>query len=413
MKLTASFIKTAPDGLYSDDSTTGLFLRVRGSARSWYLRRKISGKRYEIGLGSAAGLPLAAARAKALKLMVMTPDEFVASREKKQEEKAQEEIRRTFRQVVDEFMAWNVQVGNWEMLNKSHRVFECRMRLHVLPKLGPKFIDEIQPSDLADVAADIWDQPYLFSRCIQLTKRVFDWAKAKGYARGDNPADKQGALQFLLPRTKHIPTNRGALAVKDLPRFFAASLACKQTPSRQCFEFSILTATRSKTAREARWEQIDWQEGLWSIPPEQLKIAANGALVVPLAPEVLEFLAGIDREREGLIFPNHQGDVMSDTMVSRMVALTPGDWVDEAESLKRGEPVRATQHGIARATFRTWAQDDSLGNDRRFDARTAELCLHHKVRDSFNGAYERNQSLLRRREMMEAWAKFCYSLAKD
>lgn len=73
--------------------------------------------------------------------------------------------------------------------------------------------------------------------------------------------------------------------------------------------------------------------------------------------------------------------------------------------------MRPTQHGIARATFRTWSQDDALGNDLRFDARTAELCLHHKVPDAYNGAYERNSSMIRRREMMEAWAKFCFSKA--
>ena len=84
-------------------------------------------------------------------------------------------------------------------------------------------------------------------------------------------------------------------------------------------------------------------------------------------------------------------------------------WIDKAESLKRGKEVGITQHGIARATFRTWAQDDSLGNDRRFDARTAELCLHHKVTDAYNGAYERNASMIRRREMMEAWAEYCFS----
>ena len=133
---------------------------------------------------------------------------------------------------------------------------------------------------------------------------------------------------------------------------------------------------------------------------------------MPLAPKVIEFLKSIDRPHEGLIFPNRYGNVMTDTMLGRLVKLTPGDWTDKAESLKRGKTVRPTQHGIARATFMTWSQDDSLGNDKRFDVRVAHLCLHHKLNDGYNGAYERQTMFLRRRELMEAWADFCFSKVK-
>ena len=53
-----------------------------------------------------------------------------------------------------------------------------------------------------------------------------------------------------------------------------------------------------------------------------------------------------------------------------------------------------------------------IGNDKRFSASIAELCLHHKIDDAYNGAYERNQALKSRAEMMQAWADYCYSLEK-
>lgn len=68
----------------------------------------------------------------------------------------------------------------------------------------------------------------------------------------------------------------------------------------------------------------------------------------------------------------------------------------------------ATPHGLARATFRTWAQNDELGNDKRFSDRVAELCLHHSVSDAYRGAYERNEAMKSRTEMMQAWADYCY-----
>lgn len=83
-------------------------------------------------------------------------------------------------------------------------------------------------------------------------------------------------------------------------------------------------------------------------------------------------------------------------------------FTDEKELDSQGNPSLATPHGLARATFRTWAQNDELGNDKRFSDRVAELCLHHNVSDAYRGAYERNEALKSRTEMMQAWADYCY-----
>ena len=75
-------------------------------------------------------------------------------------------------------------------------------------------------------------------------------------------------------------------------------------------------------------------------------------------------------------------------------------FVDPNEVDVNGNPKIACPHGIARASFRTWALNDDLGNDKRFTQRTAELCLHHNVSDAYNGAYERNEALKSRAESL-------------
>lgn len=84
-------------------------------------------------------------------------------------------------------------------------------------------------------------------------------------------------------------------------------------------------------------------------------------------------------------------------------------YFDPNQVTRTGRPAIATPHGIARASFRTWAQDDELGNHRLFSDKIAELCLHHKISDAYNGAYERNQAMKSRAEMMEAWGMYCAS----
>ena len=400
------------DGLYFDQKSDGLFLRKRGKYSSWVFRRYLKGKRYDLGIGGLRKVSLIQARKEAARLNLLSDSEFIASLEKKKEDKTPPEINLSFSDVASQYEEWNLEVGNWQELDKAHRVYLSRMKNHVLPVLGDLKFKEITCEDVARIAVRCWDKPETVQRVIQLTKRIFDWAKAKSLYSHDNPADRTGALKYLLPTERYAPTNRGAISVQDLPLFMKELHEhFKDSNARRCAFFAVLTATRSQTAREAKWSQIDLDKRVWDIPPSQLKMKSNGGLVVPLADEVIEFLKTLRREEgQELIFPNRYGRLMTDTMFSNVVADLPTKWLDEEQGRLLEHEVRATMHGIARATFRTWAQDDRLGNDKKFDARTAELCLHHKVQDAYNGAYERNKSFIRRREMMSAWAEYCFSL---
>ena len=161
--------------------------------------------------------------------------------------------------MVDQFIHWNIEVGNWEELDKAHKIFEGRMRMYILPVIGDLPITDVQESHVAEIAKSIWDKPDTVDRCLRFVRQVFNWAKANKLCSQDNPADRSGALQYLLPQNKHVSKNRGAISVKDLPDFFASIYSeFGSRTSGRCFLFAILTATRSGTARAAKWEQINF-----------------------------------------------------------------------------------------------------------------------------------------------------------
>jgi len=407
--------KTIEIGEFYDPLTPGLFLRVRPQGKSWMYKRMINRQRKCVGLGGFEKVSLVKARVCASKLRAMSDEEFLNYDPKAISAKKRGKVRETFEYIASLYEQWNLDVGNWQEWDKGHRVYLSRMKCHIHPVLDGKIFSEITVEDIALVAQGCWDKPDIVDRCLQILRKLFDWARAKGYTTHDNPANRQGSLKFLLPNKKHVAKNRGALSVEELPHFMKSLHdQLGESNARRCAFFAILTATRSATAREAKWSQIDFENKEWTIPPSQLKVSENGGLVVPLADEVIRFLRTLKQtEGNDLIFPNHKGKVMSDGMFSNIIAKMEGDWVDKEQTLRREETVRATVHGIARATFRTWSQDDALGNDKKFDARIAELCLHHKIPDAYNGAYERNQSFIRRREMMNDWAKYCYSLIES
>jgi integrase len=66
--------------------------------------------------------------------------------------------------------------------------------------------------------------------------------------------------------------------------------------------------------------------------------------------------------------------------------------------MKRGD---LTVHGF-RSTFRDWAAERT-----NFPAEVAEMALAHTVSDKAEAAYRRGDLFQKRRQLMDAWSKFC------
>jgi hypothetical protein len=63
---------------------------------------------------------------------------------------------------------------------------------------------------------------------------------------------------------------------------------------------------------------------------------------------------------------------------------------------------RASRFQGFRSSFRDWA-----GNETQFPRELAEHALAHVIGDKAEQAYRRSDALARRRELMDAWARFC------
>ena len=67
---------------------------------------------------------------------------------------------------------------------------------------------------------------------------VLDWARARGYRQGDNPARWRGHLKTLLPKAGLVPRHYPAMGVDAVPDF-VARLRQKQTITARALEFLI------------------------------------------------------------------------------------------------------------------------------------------------------------------------------
>ncbi|HEX5318044.1 MAG TPA: hypothetical protein VFW46_02745 [Stellaceae bacterium] len=69
--------------------------------------------------------------------------------------------------------------------------------------------------------------------------------------------------------------------------------------------------------------------------------------------------------------------------------------------LRRMKRADLTAHGF-RSTFRDWAAERT-----GFPAEVAEMALAHVVGDKVEAAYRRGDLVGKRRQLADAWAKFC------
>ncbi len=137
--------------------------------------------------------------------------------------------------------------------------------------------------------------------------------------------------------------------------------------------------------RGARWEEIDLEAGVWTVPPERMKHRREHR--VPLSGRAREILskAGRIESSSGPVFPSPAGGLLPDRDLS---------------TLLRELGIGAVPHGF-RSSFRDWAAEET-------DAPHAvmEAALSHVIRNQVEAAYARSDLFERRRVLMEQWAQF-------
>jgi Arm DNA-binding domain len=261
-KLSARKVETAKPGKYSDGGNLYLVVSRTGS-RKWVLRFTHGGRPKEMGLGSAADVPLADARERAHTARRQIDKGLNPIDERKRGGDAP-----TFGTVAD-YVRESLSAG---FRNEKHKA-QWRMTLetYAAPLRG-KPVDAITTDDVLAVLKPIWlERPETASRLRGRIEKVLDAAKAKGHREGENPARWRGHLDHLLPRPSKLTRgHHAAMAYEDLPAFIG-QLREREATAGLALEFCILTASRTSEVLGAKWSEIDLEKKLWTVPAARMK----------------------------------------------------------------------------------------------------------------------------------------------
>ena len=366
-RLTAVKVKNLKlPGRHGDGDS--LYLNVApGRSKSWVRRLSIDGKRRGLGLGGYPAVSLAEAR-----------DQTVANRRAVREGRGPVSPRKSSSQTaktaaptpalgIPTFLEAATIVhalnsAKWES-GRTRNNWRQTAERYIFPAIGDMLVDRIGRIEILEILTPLWTtKPETARRIRLIIKTVMAWTMAFGYINV-NPAGE--VIDAALPAMPKVREHFKALPYPDVSAAIEAVEATTSFRSTKlAFKFLVLTAARSGEVRGATWNEIDFENALWTIPAARMKVRREHR--VPLstgAIEVLRKAQELSIDGGPYIFPNDltPSKSLSDNALSYMLR-----WVG----------IPAVVHGF-RSSFRDWAAENT---DASFAV--MELALAHGVGSS-------------------------------
>ncbi len=376
MALTARRVETAPPGRHVDGR--GLMLVVKPSgARSWVLRYQLNGRRRDMGLGPYPEVTLARAREKALKARrhLVDGSDPLAVRPAKAV---------TFREAA--LLLIESKRARWRSAKHAAQ-WSSTLETYAFPLLGDLDVKAIETSHVIGALRPIWtEKTETASRVRQRIEAIIDYATSNGQRDRPDPARWRGHLQNLLAKPSSVRSveHHAALDWRQLPEFMTA-LEKRQGVSARALQFLLLTAARSGEVRGMRWNEIDLETGVWTVPDSRMKAGKEHR--IPLDESAIALLGepGAPDTRV-LASPSNPNKPMSDMTLTAV--------------LRKMGRTDITVHGF-RSTFRDWA-----GETTNFPREVIEAALAHRLKNIAEAAYARGDLFNKRRDLMAAWRQY-------
>ena len=256
---------------YSLSDGDGLSMRIKpNGSKSWIFNysRPYTKKRANLSFGKYPAVSLANARVKrgeARELLAQNIDPQVHKAE--QEQAKRETIENNFGIMAEKWLELKRQQVKPETANASYRALEK----HILPQLEHMPLEDIKPKHIIQILDPVRAKGNLetVKRLCRIINEVMRLAVASG----------QIEVNYLVDVTKMFPApqrkNMASISPDRLPELMAAINRANITLTTRCLlEWQLHTMTRPNEAATVEWKHIDFDNALWEIPADIMKMSA-------------------------------------------------------------------------------------------------------------------------------------------
>lgn len=371
---------------YTLSDGEGLQLRVtpKGS-KLWIFKyyRPHDKKRTNLGFGTYPEVSLAAARQlkkEARALLAQGIDPKLHKEEKLAKAKAETEAAlHTFEFMASKWLELKRHSVTEDYANDSWRSLE----MYILPFIGTTPISEIRAPDVIELLRPLEADGKLetIRRLCQRVNEVLDYSVNHGLLTA-NPCSAIRKV-FKQPSKKNMPT----LKPDELPLLMADIARGRIDATTRCqIEWSLHTLVRPGESAGTRWDEIDFENRVWNIPAERMKMDRPHR--VPLTEQAIALLERM-RQISGnrpFVFPGYRNPL--------------GHIHDQSANaaLKRlGYGGRLVAHGLR-------ALGSTILNEHGFNPDAIEAALSHTDENEIRRAYNRSDYFEQRVIMMTWWS---------
>lgn len=373
-----SYKVTDRDGMYVHVSTGGTI--------SFRLDYRLNGRRETVTFGKYApsGLSLARAREKCLDAKRQITGGLSPAIEKQREKRRIKEAK-SFGEFGEKWMTAAPMADSTRAMRRG--IFEREL----LPAWRNRLLTEITSGDLRSHCLKIVDRgaPATAIHVRDIVKQIYGFAILHG-EKIANPADEVGPASIAT----FTPKDR-SLSPSEIRVLFRVIEKVATLPTiRLGMKFFLLSMVRKSELQDAVWDEVDFENAVWSIPKERMK--RPKAHNVYLSRQMLDILIALKTcagNSKYLLPSRYDADApMSRATFNRVTYSV----VEQAK--KDGLPLAPfTVHDLRRT-------GSTLLNELGFNSDWIEKCLAHEDGRSSRGVYNKAEYETQRRHMMQEWS---------
>jgi integrase len=372
---------------YKVTDRDGMYVNVAPSgAITFRLDYRLNGRRETLTIGryGPSGISLARAREKCIDAKRLV-SEGVSPAQEKQRDKRRILEAKSFGQFGERWFAES------PMADSTRAMRRAILERDMLPVLRNRLLHEITPDDLRALCAKVKERgaPATAVHVRDILKQIYGFAILHG-EKVKNPADEVGpaSIASFVPKDRSLSPTEIRIMLKQLehvPTLPTIRLGLK---------LILLTMVRKSELQDATWDEVDFENVVWTIPKERMKRSkAHNVYLSQQAIDILIALKTCAGNSRYLLPSRYDADApMSRATFNRVTYAV----VERSE--KEGLPLGPfTVHDLRRT-------GSTLLNELGFNRDWIEKALAHEDSRSSRGVYNKAEYEAQRRHMLQEWA---------
>lgn len=373
--------------VYKVADRDGMYVKVMPSgAISFMLDYRLNGRREMVQLGRYGrdGISLALAREKCLDAKRAIRDGRSPAIEKQREKRRLKEAK-SFGGFGEKWLTAAPMADSTRAMRRS--IFEREL----LPAWRNRLLAEITPDDLRAHCGSIVERgaPATAIHVRDILKQIYSFAILHG-EKVANPADEVGpaSIATFVPKDRSLSPSEIRVMLRQLEHI--ATLPTIRLGMR----LYLLTMVRKSELQDAVWDEVDFENAVWTIPKERMKRSkAHNVYLSRQALDIMIALKTCAGNSRYLLPSRYDADApMSRATFNRITYAV----VERAKS--EGLPLEPfTVHDLRRT-------GSTLLNELGLNSDWIEKCLAHEDGRSSRGVYNKAEYEMQRRHMMQEWS---------